>query len=65
MSKKTKQVERLNECARMFYSSHGYEVPKGYDFSEAKHPQEQACFVLAVRSYNYWSREFKKDKEKE
>jgi hypothetical protein len=49
------QKEKLNEMARKFYAAHGYQVKKGYDFSEATHPQEQGMWTMAVLSFNYWS----------
>jgi hypothetical protein len=56
------QMEKLNECARMFYVGMGYEVEKGYDFQSASHPQKRLCFVMAIRSFNFWKKEIKKDR---
>jgi hypothetical protein len=53
---KNKQLDNLNECARLLYEGMGYHVDKGYDFSIARHTQEQACFALAVRTFNFWER---------
>lgn len=65
MSNKTKKVktgtERFNECARMLYTINGYEVPEGYDFQSATHPQEKLMFAIAVRTYNFWSKAIKDD----
>lgn len=44
----------LNECARIVYAIMGYNVDEGYDFSKASHPQEQMCFAIAVRTFNFW-----------
>jgi len=56
--------QRINECARMLYSAMGYSVPKGYDFQKATHPQEQACFAMAVRTCNFWRMAFNEDAPK-
>ena len=60
MKKETKN-KLLNECARILYSSMGYEVKKGYSFQDAHHPQERACFVMAIKTCNFWRNAFKKD----
>lgn len=39
------------ELARRFYKAHGYEVPVGYKFYEARHPQEQGMWELAVMAF--------------
>ena len=39
------------ELARRFYKAHGYEVPVGYKFYEARHPQEQGVWELAVMAF--------------
>lgn len=51
---KNEQLDSLNECARIIYQAIGYETEKGYDFSTARHPQERACFVIAVKTFNFW-----------
>jgi hypothetical protein len=56
--------QRLNECARMLYSTMGYQSEEGYDFQTAHHPQERACFAMAVRTFNFWYDDFKKDAPK-
>jgi len=25
-----------------------------YEFSKATHPQEKACFAIAVKTFNFW-----------
>ena len=47
----SKIVSSCNELARVFYQSHGYEVPKGFAFHEATHPQERSMWNLAVMAY--------------
>lgn len=56
----------INALARHFYEMHGYEVPKGYDFSTAKHPQERLMWVMAFNSFFYWEEmsETKRTKKK-
>lgn len=54
-----KQIEKkhyaeLNECARLIYSTMGCEVKKGYDFKNAKHPQEIMCYTIALETCCYW-----------
>jgi hypothetical protein len=39
------------ELARRFYKAHGYEVPVGYKFYSAKHPQERGMWNLAVMAF--------------
>ncbi|HJZ06383.1 MAG TPA: hypothetical protein VJ327_11135 [Patescibacteria group bacterium] len=52
---KFKQEEKnINECARIIYSGIGYHVEEGYDFSTANHPQEKACYALAIKTFNFW-----------
>ena len=46
-------VESANELARTFYRSMGYQVPKGYKFHEASHPQELGCWNLAVIAFEH------------
>lgn len=46
-------VADANELARLFYSSMGYEVPSGYRFDLAGHPQEQACWTMAAVAYDF------------
>ncbi len=57
------QIDQLNECARILYKSQGYDVEKGYDFQAAIHPQEQMCFIMAVRSHNFWMEQFKTEEK--
>jgi hypothetical protein len=53
---KNKQMDNLNQCARLIYEGMGYQVEDGYDFSTSCHPQERACFALAVKTFNFWER---------
>lgn len=39
--------ELLNALARRLYQAQGYEVAEGYDFTQARHPSERLCYVLA------------------
>ena len=39
------------QLAREFYKAHGYEVPEGYKFYDARHPQEQGMWNLAVIAF--------------
>lgn len=39
------------ELARTFYRAYGYEVPEGYKFYEATHPQECSMWDLAVIAF--------------
>lgn len=57
-------LQRLNECARILYSTMGYQVEEGYDFQSAIHPQERACFAMAVRTCNFWRDAFTEDAPK-
>jgi len=59
---KVKQAEmhaKFNECARMLYEAHGYNTPVGFDFSKSPHPHEQSMFAIAVKTYNFWTKEEK------
>lgn len=40
-------IDQTNELARKFYEHMGYEVPSGYRFDRARHPQERLCWVMA------------------
>lgn len=40
-------VDQTNALARLFYMSHGYVVPEGFDFRESSHPQEFGMWNLA------------------
>lgn len=51
---KKKPIDHLNDCARMIYECRGCHVEKGYNFSAAKHPEEIVCFVIAVKTFNFW-----------
>jgi hypothetical protein len=44
-------VQTANVLAREFYALMGNKVPKGYRFDQAKHPQEQLCWQMAVRAF--------------
>lgn len=46
-------VEDCNSLARLFYSAHGYQVPEGYRFDRASHPQELGMWNLAVLAFDY------------
>jgi hypothetical protein len=39
------------ELARRFYKAYGYEVPVGYKFYNAEHPQEIGMWNLAVMAF--------------
>lgn len=46
----------VNDClalAQRFYSMHGYQVPDGYRFDLASHPQERLMWVMAVEAYEH------------
>ena len=49
----SKIVSSCNELARVFYQSHGCEVPEGFAFHEATHPQERSMWDLAVMAYEH------------
>ena len=40
-------VDQTNELAREFYMMVGCEVPSGYRFDKARHPQERGCWAMA------------------
>jgi hypothetical protein len=44
-------VDKCNALARDFYRMGGYQVPDGYRFDEATHPQEQAMWVMACHAF--------------
>jgi hypothetical protein len=46
-------VDNANELARLFYSYMGNQVPNGYRFDKAHHPQEIAMFNMAVMAYDH------------
>jgi hypothetical protein len=46
-------VDKANALARQFYQSMGYEVREGYRFDQARHPQEQGMWNLAVMAYEF------------
>jgi hypothetical protein len=46
-------VEGCNELARLFYKSLGYQVPDGFKFYEAHHPQEVGVWNMAVMAYDH------------
>jgi hypothetical protein len=39
------------ELARRIYKAMGYEVPEGYKFYDARHPQEQGMWNIAVIAF--------------
>ena len=45
----------LNELARSFYSSFGYESHPDTDFENSEHPQEQGMFNLACIAYEHFN----------
>lgn len=59
-----KHCAELNECARLIYSTMGYEVKKGYDFSNATHPQERTCYTIALETCYYWAEKLKEKQDK-
>jgi hypothetical protein len=40
-------VTQTNELARIFYARHGNQVPEGYRFDQAIHPQERLMWIMA------------------
>lgn len=44
-------VENANALARSFYKSMGYEVPEGYRFDQARHPQERMCWQMSCYAF--------------
>lgn len=44
-------VDDCNALAREFYGMFGCQVPEGYRFDAATHPQEQSMWNLAVAAY--------------
>lgn len=40
-------VDQTNAIARIIYSHDGYEVPNGYRFDKATHPQETSAWSAA------------------
>lgn len=49
-------VDECNQLARLFYKSHGYEVPDDYRFYDARHPQELSMWNMAVLAYDHIAR---------
>lgn len=49
-----KDVGKLNRLANLFYRTQGCQLEMDYDFSEATHPQEKACFEMAKVSKQFW-----------
>jgi hypothetical protein len=47
-------MKNLNECAKMIYANRGNCVEDGFDFSKSRHPEETECFVIAVKTCNFW-----------
>lgn len=45
-------VDMANELTRVFYKRMGYEVPFGYRFDKATHPQELALFDMACVAFD-------------
>lgn len=52
MSKEEKK--NCNSLAALFYGMHGCDIPPGYDFSRATHPQEKSMWNLAEASFIFW-----------
>jgi hypothetical protein len=50
----------VNRLAQLLYKMQGYNVPDGYDFEKAKHPQEKFCWNSALLSYQYWEARLQK-----
>lgn len=46
-------VDDCNVLARLFYSMNGYQVPEGYRFDKARHPQERGMWNLAAAAYEH------------
>lgn len=46
-------VDKCNGLARLFYAANGYEVPEGYRFDQATHPQERGMWNLAAIAYDH------------
>lgn len=44
-------VADANRLAKIFYGLLGYTVKDGYRFDQARHPQEQAMWKMAVIAY--------------
>jgi hypothetical protein len=44
-------VLEANSLARDFYALMGYQVPEGYRFDQATHPQERLCWHMAARAF--------------
>jgi hypothetical protein len=53
MKTATEIVAACNELAKRFYSMHGYQVPDGYRFDQAHHPQERLMWTMAVEAYEH------------
>lgn len=49
----TQLVADANDLARMIYSLQGYQVPTGYRFDQATHPQEVVCWHMAIVAYEH------------
>ncbi len=47
-------VDKANDFARQVYAMHGNVVPDGYKFYEATHPQETACWAIAVAAADHY-----------
>jgi hypothetical protein len=48
-------VLKTNSLARRFYSMMGCQVPDGYKFYKAAHPQEVLCWDMAAASCEFWT----------
>lgn len=44
-------VGKANALAARFYKIHGYEVPPGYRFDQAHHPQELTMWSMACEAF--------------
>jgi hypothetical protein len=40
-------IDQTNRLARAFYNLQGYQVPEGYEFNRASHPNERALWHMA------------------
>lgn len=45
-------VAAANALARRFYRRMGCQVPVGYRFDRARHPQEQMCWQMAADAFD-------------
>lgn len=45
-------VDQTNNLARQFYRCNGYDVPTGYRFDLATHPQERQMWDMACLAFD-------------